>query len=140
MRVWMGRAVKTRVLAREGWRRRRCLEEVVEEWWSRRRREERDIVTLPLCLSAGGAKTTLLLHGGSVDDRGMRGYEGRRELRFDGVETPLSPRWQDEDAGRMEAAKRYYCRTRYEEEKRSKDEDEEFSVNTILATVSTVLP
>jgi hypothetical protein len=31
MRVSMGRAVKTRVLAREGWRRRRCfvLEEVV---------------------------------------------------------------------------------------------------------------
>ena len=30
------------------------------------------------------------LHGGSVDDRG---YERRRELRFDGVETPLPPRW-----------------------------------------------
>lgn len=26
---WMGRAVKTRVLAREGWRRRRCLVEEV---------------------------------------------------------------------------------------------------------------
>ena len=29
--VWMGRAVKTRVLAREGWRRGRCLLVVVAE-------------------------------------------------------------------------------------------------------------
>jgi hypothetical protein len=52
MRVGRGsmdgpRAVKTRVLAREGWRRRQCLVEVEVVC---RRSEERDIVTLPLCL------------------------------------------------------------------------------------------
>ena len=28
--------------------------------------------------------------------------------------SPQRPRWQDEDAGPMEAAKRLYCSTRYE--------------------------
>ena len=40
-------------------------------------------------------KTTLLLHGA------MLTIEGRRdELRFDGVQRPLRPRWRDEDGRR----------------------------------------
>lgn len=85
-----GRAVKTRVLAREGWFGRRCW----RCWWLWG--EERDMVTSLVdgqgCFCTP-AKTTLLLHGGVLKIEGMRDETRRRELRLAGVERPMRPRW-----------------------------------------------